>query len=102
MFDYFLFSTNIYIFRARFFHSYLFRFLLCSANLSIIVKGILFVVGEIGVNAMIISTMFGLSVENVLADAGRDGQTCLARPNCANGDRKKYIFPSLADYEQDW
>ena len=99
LFDYFLLSTNIYIFRARFFflrlyiHSYLFRFLLlCSANLSV-VKGIIFVVGEISVNAMIISTMFGLRVENVRTDAGRDGQTCLVRPNCANGDRKKYIFP---------
>ena len=39
-----------------------------------------------------VSTRFRVSVENEQADAGRDGQTCLERPN-SNGNREKFIFP---------
>ena len=44
-----------------------------------------------------------MSVDNERADAGRDGRTCLARPNSTarTGTGKNY-FPCSADHEQDW
>ena len=37
-------------------------------------------------------------------DAGRDGLTCLARPNCQARTRtgEKNHFPCSTDHEQDW
>ena len=53
-----------------------------------------------------ITTRFSLSVKNEQADAGRDGQTCLARPNShartGTGKKAKTYFPCWADHEQDW
>ena len=50
-----------------------------------------------------VSARFSLSVENERADAGRDGQTCLARPNSqARTGTAKFHFPSSADHDQDW
>ena len=44
-----------------------------------------------------------LSLENGRADAGRDGRTCLARPNSqARTGTGKKRFPCSADHEQDW
>ena len=42
-----------------------------------------------------ISTGFSLSVENEQVNAGRDGQTCLARPN-------RQARTGTAGHEQDW
>ena len=43
--------------------------------------------------ASTINRFINLGVENERADAGRDGQTCLARPNFsgANGDREHIV-----------
>ena len=44
-----------------------------------------------------LSTRFSMSVENEQADAGRDGQTCLARPNSqARTETGKYLFSLLS------
>ena len=41
-----------------------------------------------------VSTRFNLGVENERVDAGRDGQTCIARPNLRHERRQgKHIFP---------
>ena len=41
-----------------------------------------------------VSTRFSLSMENEQADAGRNGQTCLARPNSPRErGQRKYRFP---------
>ena len=42
-----------------------------------------------------ISSRFILSMENEQDDAGRDGRTCLAIPNCQarTGTREIFIFP---------
>ena len=43
-----------------------------------------------------VSTRFSLSVENELADARRDGQTRLARPNSqARTETEKKSFPPV-------
>ena len=42
-----------------------------------------------------------MSVENEQADAGRDGRTCLARPNSRARTGTGIIFPCSADHEQD-
>ena len=52
-----------------------------------------------------VSTRFSLSVENEQANAGRDCQTRLARPNSqARTGTEKYSFSLLcsADHEEDW
>ena len=50
-----------------------------------------------------LSTRFSMSVENEQADAGRDGQTCLARPDSRARTRTRKtifsLFPCLADHE---
>ena len=44
-----------------------------------------------------------LSMENGWAYAGRDGQTCTARPNSqARTETGKINLKCLADHEQDW
>ena len=47
---------------------------------------------------------FSLSVENERADAGRDGQACLARPTfqARTGTGKYSFFPCPAHHAQDW
>ena len=50
-----------------------------------------------------VSTRFSQGVENEQANAGRDGQTRLARPNSqAERGQGDIIFPRSADHEQDW
>ena len=50
------------------------------------------------------STRFSLSVANERADAGWDGQICLARPNSQARTRVQgnINFPCSADHEQVW
>ena len=49
-----------------------------------------------------VSTRFSESMENKQADAGRAGQTPVARPNSqARSGRGRYHFPFTADNEQD-
>ena len=44
-----------------------------------------------------------MSVENNQADAGRDGRTCLARPNSQTRTKTGNIYlPCLAGHNQDW
>ena len=50
-----------------------------------------------------LSTRFSLSMENEQANAGRDGRTCLARPNSQpRTGTGKCSLSCLADHEQDW
>ena len=58
-------------------------------------------VAQIGKNPVSKHQIQLLSVENEQADAGRDGRTCLSRPNnsqARTGDREKYTISSSADH----
>ena len=48
--------------------------------------------------------IFSLGVENKGADAGRNGRTCLARPNsqARTGTGENNNVPCSADHEQGW
>ena len=51
------------------------------------------VAAEIGRNPAIKHQILNLSVENEQTEGGRDGQTCLARPNSqARTGTGKYLF----------
>ena len=49
-----------------------------------------------------VSTRISLSVENGQADAGQDGQTCLARQNSQACTEGITIFSCSAGHKQDW
>ena len=52
---------------------------------------------EVGRNPVSKSTIFSLSMKNMLSDAGRDGLTCLARPTSRARTRTgEYLFPTLS------
>ena len=60
-------------------------------------------VAENGGNPPSVTTRFNLGVENEQADAGRDGRTCLVRPNSqARTGTGETHFPCPADHGQGW